>query len=260
MMVGLPFADLLGLADVALPVGALLPGMASALAIDEVEEGGAVTPATIEFLGSDVDDGNSSTYSFSSKALGAEASDRYIAAVFMHSSNNAGRTVNACSFAGVTATEALFVQHSGSSRTAYVAIHIAAVPTGTSGTLSITWDAALAHQIVFWYRITGIGALTPFHTASNSVDPSAMSLNVPAGGVAIGGAMTGESSAGGSRDTVWTNLTDDGNVSSDVGNTTAGSAAHGAFETSQTGLSISADYQQSSDGMIGACASWGPAT
>jgi hypothetical protein len=253
MTIDIPLVDILALTDLLPPMGALLPGMASALALDQAAAGGVV-PATIEFLGSDTTADNLSTYSFVSKTFGAAASDRYIAAVFGHSSNSSSRMVSSVSLGGVSATNVVEVSDTGS-RTAYVCMAIAPVPTGTSGDLSITWNGALNDQFVFWYRITGIGGVSPFHTASNGVDPSAMSLNIPAGVVVVGGVCAG--SGGSAFD--WTNLTDDGDQGLD-GSGRLGSGAHGAFASAQTGLAITADDTGSASGLIGGCASWGPAT
>lgn len=89
-----------------------------------------------------------------------------------------------CTIGGVSATKA-FQFPTGTSLTHYQ-IWIAAVPTGTSGTISIVRAADMNGQILNVWAGYNLRSATPVEAAENFTDPTSVTLDVSGGGFAIG--------------------------------------------------------------------------
>ena len=121
---------------------------------------------------------SSSTYSFASQSIGAEASDRYVFLNIQWFSTSGAPVLNSCSVAGVACTIAL--QSTSANNRPNNAIAYALVPSGTTGTIAFTFSATLAgtgHGIGFGvYRVQGSLNPTPVATRQND-DANVGSLN-----------------------------------------------------------------------------------
>ena len=115
---------------------------------------------------------NTGTYNFSSMSVGAEASDRLIVCVIGWS-NNASLT--SATILGVTATE--HIEMSNQSHCS--ALISAAVPTGTSGTISFSISPNGTRAQVTVYRLVGQLDNTPYDTdSSDSAGATSLSTSV----------------------------------------------------------------------------------
>src|SRR3990167_11105596 len=80
------------------------------------------------------------TYTFSAENLGVAASDRFIVVTITGRSSDGGaRTIDTVTIGGVTATINIQIANSGS----FNGIATAAVPTGTTGDIVITWSGTM---------------------------------------------------------------------------------------------------------------------
>jgi hypothetical protein len=125
---------------------------------------------------------NRSAYTFTGVAFGPEAPDRIIAVPFAKSGGTGYAT--AVTIGGVSAT---IVQPMTTNQTD-AGLAYAFVPTGTSGTITITLHAGLSGCRIFVYNLTNAaGAYSSDHVSGTSSSAS-MSVSAPKGSVVIGNA------------------------------------------------------------------------
>lgn len=203
-------------------------------------------PATRTFLQAADDGTNLTTYTFAGQNLGAADAGRYIV-VCVESRASLARTISTVTVGGVSASIA--VQVSNGNNVAGIAI--AAVPTGTTGDVVVTFSGSVLRAAVQLYRVLGIDSATPADFDSSAAADPTVNLDVPAGGVAFGCVLTTSTGT-----TAWTGLTEDHD--SVVESAVNVSSASGEFASTQTGLTITADVSASST-PVGAFASWAPA-
>lgn len=196
---------------------------------------GGGPPATIAWTASGSSTANLTTYTFAGHALGTEAAGRLIPVV-VYSSGAGGTavTISTMTIGGVSAAPAV-----ASNDTATVDAHIwyAVVPTGTTGDIVITFSAARARCAIDAFQAHNVQSATPTDTGSASAaDPISDDLNISAGGVAVGGALTFTTTT-----VTWTaGLTERSDFQLESAQTQ--SSASDAFADAQTGLTIEADF------------------
>jgi hypothetical protein len=143
--------------------------------------------------------------SHSAVSFGADASDRQIVILVWHNDRVSppGQTPTA-TIGGIAATRiAAYSTGDGSGVAVGTAIFVAA-PTGTSGTVAVSWSGASVTIVAL--RLTGY-AVPAFASGGHVTDGNSYALGVPANGLVIG--MAGENATG--TDVIWTNLTEQGN-------------------------------------------------
>lgn len=186
------------------------------------------------------------TYTFSSQNLGTAAANRYIiiGATGVH---NAARTLNSVTVGGVSATQ---IQNIALSNPRIAAIFVAAVPTGTTGDIVLTFSSGMS-RVAYgaWALYTDTPATTAFDSANDTTYSSGLSisLDVPVGGYAVGVLVNG--AASGTHGTTWTNLSEQYDTTSSETSLQGYSGAHAAYTSSP--LSISATTSNGSDGNTG---------
>lgn len=173
------------------------------------------------------------TYTFSTQNLGTAAGDRYIVCcVNGRSSDGGARTISSVTVGGVTATAGPFVGNSGS----HVGIFIAAVPTGTTGDVVVTWSGGMGDCSVELHRATGVSSTTPTSSVTDTTTPLSQSINVDAGGFAVGISTTDN----GTATATWAGITERSDDATGGGNDRSG--AGDEFATTQTGLTVSCTW------------------
>jgi len=212
-------------------------------------------PPSVTFADHAVDLTSATTYTFTSRALSTAASSRKI--VVAIAGYTGTTTVSSVTVGGVSAT--LVVQKQVNAASANAELWIAAVPTGTTGTVVVTWGAGRTGCGIGLYAVYGINP-TASNTATASDAATAASitasLNIPATGVAI--AVSTSSQAGGVTQS-WTNLTKNYDEQMETGSAGYQSGACAVFATTQTGLNITSTYSSSATYKNMAAASFGPA-
>lgn len=170
-------------------------------------------------------------YTFSGLNFGAEASDRYLA-VFASGTNSGTFSISSVSIGGVSATE---VVTAGQASSVPSGIYIAAVPTGATGDVVLTFNSTMSRVGMTMARITGISSATATDTASDTTSSLSAGIDIPAGGVCFGGAVSSDATP---DDITWTNLTELEQIN--VQSVFLLSCSGSAFASAQTGLTVSA--------------------
>jgi len=201
------------------------------------------------FLHSATDIGNLSVYTFHDQNLGVADVGRYIIVAAMARKAGAATTITSITVGGESATIVKQVTNN-ITNTDIAGIAIAAVPTGTSGDIVVTFGAGMVRCAIGVYRVVGIDSATPADSGSSIADDPTCSLDVPAGGFAIGTGLTAKAASAS-----WTGLTEDYDGTLETYVTYTG--ASDEFVAEQAGLTIVIDFALSAES-VGVFASWAP--
>lgn len=191
-------------------------------------------PATVAFITSAISASDLTTYTFSSVSLGTADANRIIIVNIAACAASSGRTISSVTVAGITATQQVF-QSAFSTASAESAIYTAAVPTGTTGNIVVTWSAGMLRCGIGVYGSNTMMSATATATGSSTANPANASINVSAGGFVVGCDTTYRTS--GAPTFTWTNLTENYDQNIEAGGTSQ-TGASSNFSTAQTGLSI----------------------
>lgn len=194
----------------------------------------------------DTTDTNQYTYSVS---FGTASADRYIIVTASARKAGASTTITGVTIGGITATQ-VHQNTNTSTNTDVSGIFIAAVPTGTTGDVVVTYGATMVRSIIGVYAATSLASATAYDTAGyiSTSDPT-NTLDIPAGGFAVAIALT--NSAG---TTTWTGLTEDFDGTLETFVTYSG--ASDEFAEAQTGLTITANFSGATTEAVASFASW----
>ena len=199
------------------------------------------------FLQATTDTVGATTYTFAGQNLGSAASDRYIVVAVMSRKAGASTSISSVTVGGVTAT--IVAQTSNTvSNTSVTGIAIAAVPTGVTGDVVVTFGAATARCAIGLYRADNLLSATAHDTDNSTAADPTVNLDIPSSGFAVATGVTGTGGTG----TTWTGLTED------YDNTmpsTRYSGASQSFSASESGRAITADFSASTES-AGSFASW----
>lgn len=180
-----------------------------------------------------LDNVTDSVFTFSTQSFGTASAERLIAVgVGANTSNISSMTIG-----GIAATEIVTVANANEG----AEIWIAAVPTGATGDVVITFATSVLRDvgISVWALYNASPTATNSGSDSDS-DPATFDLDIAASGVAIAYLFHRANSA---TTYTWTNLTEDVDelVETDI---YFQSAASAAFATAQTNLTITGDASQ----------------
>jgi hypothetical protein len=201
---------------------------------------------------------NLTTYTFASQNLGTASSDRYIIVTAAGSAISGTNSISTLEVAGIPAS---FVnrQNQDSPNEANVAeIWIAAVPTGTSGNVVVTFSGGQARAAITMYSATGLNSATPYDTG-NATDSGAnpnpsTTIDCQADGFVIAATMINNAAT--TTGCAWTGLTE--NAEQVIEANAYLSSASDNFATAQTGLTVTSAWSNSNS-LADAClaiASW----
>ncbi len=196
--------------------------------------GGGGGTGTLAFLQATADDANSGTYTFAGQSLGAADADRYIIVTAASRQTGSGANITGITIGGVAATVSQQLDDAGGGgNSTLVAIAIAAVPTGTSGSVVVTYNNTQNRAHIAVYRATSLVSATPTDTAGAIGEDVA--IDIPNNGFVIGVSANPSSTAA-----TWSGLSvEDYDVVQESFFTS--SAAHDSFPTSQSSYAISCD-------------------
>lgn len=193
----------------------MLLGMPITMGMFNRPAGGIVYSA--EFLNGGATTESSSTMTRTGVDFGAEDTNRLIVVACSHyRGDQSDRTFSSASIGGVTATLNVQGTRDGSSSNNFVCICSAVVPTGTSGTITVTLNSSVVEGYFSVYRLVGFSA-TAFATAGANGGTSA-TLSTTTDGCSVG--VFGTSSD--TTSTTWTGLTEQNDL--DNGNARHSSA------------------------------------
>lgn len=189
---------------------------------------------------------NLTTYTFTAMSLGTASENRYIL-VGISARSGTAETISTVTVGGISATQVIDFQDS----TSNAGLFIAAVPTGATGNVVVTFTGAMVRAAVGLWAVTGLRSTTPFDTATDGVSAYSAAIDIPARGFAVGIAFSHETGS-----LTWTNLTEDFDIfMNDNNNGNAGFASLYSIN-GQTNLTVSVNAAASNSLM--ALASFGP--
>lgn len=190
--------------------------------------------APFEFLNSDHQfvAGAVDTYTFEDVDFGDERGGRTLIASIVWLALSAGRTLTSATIGGVTCTivDQASKATGDSSISVGTAIVMAVVPAGTSGDIEIVLSSALGSTDILYGLYSKGSAVVHQHDHSTADSPTA-TLDIPAGGFAIGAAT-----AFGMTALTWTGLAQDYVIF-----TTLAGASHQAT-TAESATVLKANY------------------
>lgn len=193
-------------------------------------------PATVSYRAT-VDTGNSynsaGPKTFSGVDIGTASSDRIVIVGFNGIPPASGRAVSAVTIAGVAAASCCTGFSDGERVLEFWA---AAVPTGATGDIVVTYNNTMFNIAASVWATTGVTSAAATAAGSSSADPGSVSLDISAGGIALG--IGGQATNGPSA--AWTNLTEDFDTT--VGGVRTVTGASAAFAAAQTALALSCDW------------------
>lgn len=161
-------------------------------------------PLSLSYLASGYNATNLTTYTFNDVSFGDPASDRLLIISATWGLFSGSRDVSSATIGGVAATVA--TQNDGTNTGG--AIAYAVVPSGSTGTVSITLNTSASRLGFFIHRLVNYKSSTPTGTnapAGGGLGSRSVTLTNPAGGVSLAFAYAGESVG------TWTNATEDAN-------------------------------------------------
>lgn len=209
----------------------------------------AQAAATITYLQSTTIDSSNTTFNFTGENFGSASSDRVIIVVVRGYPFNPGDDpISSATIGGVSATVHVdtFDPDAGTNS----AIISAPVPTGTSGTVSVTFVGTNSRARISVYHATGIDTgATAYDTASNLDDVVSMTIDIPDNGILVAGAHFGSSGA-----VTTTGVTEDDEASLSADVVVAGSAGPLSAETNRT-----VSFDGATGDASGVAVSWSPA-
>lgn len=162
--------------------------------------------------------------------FGIEAPRRVLATVL--GSISTGGAISAVTIGGVSATKAV---GSGSGlRSTYVDIWYANVPTGTSGTVTVTQGGTWPFLFASVYALYNLKSSTPHATTADNDESLTLNLNLNtlANGIVLGGALASFLSPSTPAAATWTGITED--YDQPFGTTNRFTSASGISLTTQT--------------------------
>jgi len=228
----------------------MLPGIMS---LAGFAGGGASGVVEYVSAGFTTDTADLTTYTLAGVDLGAAASDRRIFVVIHSLGPSIVMTLNSGSIGGVGAsivkqetTSVTGIGHGGIAFGIHTSVMTAAVPTGATGTVSLTFNAAASGVAIAVFRATGMSRTTAFDTLSvENTDPSANlsgGIDVEAGGFVIAATVDSDIS----ESVSWTGVTEQYDATG-VGGSVRISLAWSSNLSAETNRTITAAVGGASD-------------
>ena len=214
--------------------------------------GGGGRNATIFFAGSTTTATDGAAITFSSHAIGTAASNRKVVVAVTTSGGTGADAVSTLTVGGISAS---LVKATLTTDHTQVELWQADVPTGTTADIVVTWAASKNRTgIAVWAIYNAKSAANDTGTdTSTGTSATSDTLNIPAGGVAIGAIAQS-----GNQTSTWAGLTEDYD-DAQVESILKQSGSSDAFAAIQAGLTISATPAASMSFQAMSLASWGPA-
>ena len=146
--------------------------------------GGEAGAATVTYVSKAVITTDTTTYTFSSQALGDEAADRKI--VIAIAAGNTSGGITSVTVAGNSATSIISV-YNVASRSSLFYVDLA---SGTSGDIVVTFGGTLNRCGIGVYNVNGASSGAEHDSGSSTADPMSVDVDLPANGCVIAVACT----------------------------------------------------------------------
>ena len=188
---------------------------------------------TLTYRGNNQISSAATTFTHASAALGTANIDRSIAVSVL--SNNSSVTLNSVTIAGISAVKV--ADNDGANRVK--SIWLAAVPTGTTGSIVCTYSGNQDQNHVAWYELHGASATLEDTALGPGSGNVSITIDVADGGAVIGAIMPLGSSS--TPSCIWNGLTEHFDFQGRAAPYyIAITGASAAFATGETGKTITA--------------------
>lgn len=229
---------LIGLAGLLIVLGLGIFGLGQISQADNLTllgvSGGGTTPATITLTAHAVSTSDASTYTYTAQSVGTADSTRVIIVGSTGTNTTGAPAFSSVTVCGNTATSQVEIGSSGSGAFTRAGLFSVALASGTSCDIVVTFTGTQLRNGIGVWAAYGLNSATATATNTSTANPATATLNISAGGVAVG--YEGVAGSGAVRTFTWTNLTEDFDETTEPNGSHTG--ASGAFGTAQTGLSI----------------------
>jgi len=205
-------------------------------------------PAVCTFLQNTSDLTTQTTYTFAAQNLGTASAERYIICSIVTRKAGTGGAINTVTIGGISATIVGQVTGTSDGNSMVTGIAIAVVPTGTTGTVVVTLNVAHLRCGIALYAATSVGTAAVSEVLTSTATDPTVTLDIPAGGFAVGVAGMGASTSA-----TWTGLTETYDDPFQAFCTQSGGAL--TFAAAQTNLAITCDFAGAA-AASGVFASW----
>lgn len=207
--------------------------------------GKRAAPPVLTFIGSTANTTNGVTQTYSSHAIGTPSADRLVV-VGISAQFGSNGTISGVTVGGVSMDQVI----AGADLRLPCVLFSKIVAAGTTADIVVTHSTSSQNtsNISVW-TITGLNSTTAEDTGGSEVDPLVDTLDISAGGVAIGHMGRNESSGS----VAWTNLTEQSDA---VSENLLYSSAGDSFASSQSALSITANPTGSNAAISMVLAAW----
>lgn len=202
---------------------------------------------TVAFTDSAIDTTTQTTYTFTSRAIGAAATGRVIVVAGM-SINTANTTLSSATIGGVSAT-VIGNANANTSNWANTSLCYAVVPTGTTATIALTYSGSNYRMQIAVYALNNLVSATPVASQTVVLNNTAMSLSPTTGVIGVGASSTLFST---NPTYTWTNLTKDLDTAGEATNERYSSAS----QYNAGGISSVTANASSSSNSSAICATW----
>jgi len=224
------------------------------LAPDLVFPAAAAASTSITLTDQGEDLANTTAHSIASMDFGAADAGRYIAVTIHAASNSATFGVSSCTIGGVSATVVASATGNNGNLRQEAAIAIAAVPTGTSGTVAVNWVQSHFICYVTVHRILGIDGVTASDSGvSENAQPLTDTLTTTTDGVTLCAASCDDNTA----TAAWTGITERVDVADGEGRNRVSVASD--VEDAGGSTALTCTYTTSTAFDAAAFAHWAPA-
>jgi hypothetical protein len=209
----------------------------------EYATGTVGSAATVSFTESDTSSADATAYTFSGVAIGTASATRK---VVVAACTNGAANVSTLTIGGASASFVAVGVIAGEPVNR-IELWQADIASGTTADIIVTWADSTSRCGIGVWDVNGASDFI-YDVGSSEADPATVTMQVPAGGICIGGVFTGDS------DTSWTGLTEDYDDQIEAANYMTGASA--AFASRQTDLTVTA--ADGTDYNVLVCAAWGP--
>ena len=209
----------------------------------EYATGTVGSAATVSFTESDTSSADATAYTFSGVAIGTASATRK---VVVATCTNGAANVSTLTIGGASASF-VAVGVIASEPVNRIELWQADIASGTTADIIVTWADSTSRCGIGVWDVNGASDFI-YDVGSSEADPGSVTMQVPAGGICIGGVFTGDSN------TSWTGLTERYDDQIEAANYQTG--ASDAFSSRQTDLTVAA--ADGTDYNVLLCAAWGP--
>lgn len=233
-----------------------MPVLTTGVGIYSVIGGGGGGSVSITQLDHGEDATTSNVYTFTSKSTGVAASNRFV--IIGISTRFGGTTITSLTVTVglVSATKVVSAANTTGGNTTLSELWIAAVPTGTSDNVVVTYSAGVLRCGLNMWRMVGAASGTASASGSSVVDPTTATIIIPNNGSAVGYVVSDFN--GGSGAISWTNLTQSLAITTITGSFRHGAAMADFVSGGSTALTGDMSAATSIDSPSGVFAAWSP--